>query len=93
MLNGFEVHMADFRGFGYSGGPRFDLEFFGLQHDVVTVLKKVDPELPLFILGHSMGGLITTSFLLNNPHVNLAGVVQSAPLLGIPPGRDFNLGR
>lgn len=66
VLNGFEVHMADFTGFGYSGGTRFDLSFSQLQYDLVTVLKKVDPKLPLFLLGHSMGGCVTTSFLENN---------------------------
>ena len=34
---------------------------------------------PLFLLGHSMGALVTTSFLLKNPNLKIAGVILSAP--------------
>jgi len=36
----------------------------------------------VFLYGHSMGGMITTSFLINNPKLNVTGLILSAPLLG-----------
>lgn len=46
---------------------------------------QVSPDLPCFLLGHSMGGLTVNTFLANNPMIasKLSGVIYSAPLLGI----------
>ena len=52
-----------------------------LHFDVSTLLKQVNPKLPLFIYGHSMGGLTLASYLLNNLDLNISGVILSAPLL------------
>jgi len=49
--------------------------------DVTTLLKQANPKLPLFIYGHSMGGLTVTTYLLNNTDLNISGVILSAPLL------------
>jgi alpha-beta hydrolase superfamily lysophospholipase len=45
----------------------------------------VDPDLPCYLLGHSMGGLTVNTFLANNPAIasKLSGVIFSAPLFGI----------
>ncbi len=51
------------------------------MEDIATLLKLVNPDLPLFIYGHSMGGLSVTSFLTNNPNLNISGAILSAPLL------------
>lgn len=51
------------------------------HHEISAVLKEVNPVLPLFIYGHSMGGLTLATYLTNNPRLNIAGVVLSAPLL------------
>ena len=44
------------------------------------------PDLPLFLMGHSMGCLALNSYLALNPAVadNVAGVIYSAPFFGIP---------
>lgn len=52
--------------------------------DISFLLKMMDPNKPLFIYGHSMGGLTVASFLTNNPHLNIAGSILSAPLLAMP---------
>jgi len=51
------------------------------QKDVAILLEQVNPKLPLFIYSHSMGGLTIASLLSNNPHLNIAGVMFSAPFL------------
>jgi len=47
------------------------------------LLKEFDKELPAFLFGHSMGSAIIISFLLNNPGVKVAGIIASAPPLGM----------
>lgn len=54
------------------------------------MLKQVRPDLPLYIYGHSMGGLTITSFLVNNPQLNIAGVILSAPMLGFNESINFD---
>ena len=84
VLNGYKVHTIDFRGYGWSTGVRGDATIIEFQKDVATVLSQVDPELPLFIYAHSMGCMIVNSFLINNPKLNISGVILSAPLTGAP---------
>ena len=52
------------------------------HYDVTALLKQANPNLPLFLYGHSMGGLTVLSYLLNNPDLNISGVILSAPFLG-----------
>lgn len=67
-LNGFDVHLVDLRGFGMTGGTRMaGWKISELHYDVIAMLKQVNPLLPLFIYGHSMGGLTVLSLLINNP--------------------------
>jgi alpha-beta hydrolase superfamily lysophospholipase len=51
------------------------------HYDVTALLRQCDPNLPLFIYGHSMGGLTVTTYLLNNTGLNISGAILSAPLL------------
>ena len=37
-----------------------------------------------------MGGLITSSFLINNPGLNISGAILVNPLVQIPKHRNFN---
>ena len=67
-MNGLDVHLIDLRGFGYSAGTRCGgNKILDYHHDVTTLLKTVNPTLPLFLYGHSMGGLTLITYLLNNP--------------------------
>jgi alpha-beta hydrolase superfamily lysophospholipase len=56
-------------------------------------LQQVNPDLPCFLFGHSMGGLTVNAYLGHNPDIakRLAGVIYSAPYLGAPEGQ-INLG-
>ena len=81
-LNGFDVHLIDLRGYGLAGGYRMiHNRIHDFQFDVTALLKQVNPKLPLFLYGHSMGGLTVATYLLNNLDLNISGVILSAPLL------------
>jgi lysophospholipase len=83
-MNGYKFEAIDMRGYGNSGGVRGEYTLVELQNDIVTLLKEVDADIPLFLMAHSMGCMITTSFLMNNPDLNISGVILQAPLTGPP---------
>lgn len=75
--------MIDLKGFGYSGGPRGAAEIRELENDVITLLKQAREDLPLFLYGHSMGGLTVIKLLLERPEINVSGCIITSPLLGL----------
>ena len=90
-LNNFDVHMIDLSGFGYSGGVRMaknSIQKF--QRDIIDSFSFFNPSIPLFLYAHSMGGLSMISFLINNPDLNVAGVLLSAPLLRLKKGEEVD---
>lgn len=81
-LNGIHVHLIDLTGFGYTSGVKMALNTMQVfMQDIGSIFPHVNPDLPCFIYGHSMGGLAIASFLMNNPGLNIAGAILSAPLL------------
>jgi alpha-beta hydrolase superfamily lysophospholipase len=65
---GLDVHAYDHRGFGASAGPRAHVERWGilledLQERVIS-LRAANPDLPLVLYGHSMGGLVAAGYVL-----------------------------
>lgn len=89
---GWAVVTGDLRGHGRSpdapgGGRVFVRRFTDYFLDVdalVAVARQRHPALPLFLLGHSMGGLITIGYVLRDP-AELAGAVISSPALDTHP--------
>jgi alpha-beta hydrolase superfamily lysophospholipase len=83
---GFAVYMLDHRGHGRSEGPRGHVDrFVDYVADLHALRVRVDGEhrgKPLFLLGHSMGGLIAAHYLLAHSS-GLAGAVLSSPALGL----------
>lgn len=88
------VFGPDHRGQGRSGGPPGHVESFeNYAADLLVVMRQgmerfgddVSPEkVPWFVFGHSMGGLITLTYLLDHEKaVPLRGVMLSAPLLAV----------
>lgn len=81
---GFVVHAVDIRGHGRSDGRRGHLNSFNEFLNDVDILvkesKKLFPELPRFIYGHSMGGNIVSNYILKRNH-NFNGAVISSPWL------------
>ena len=86
---GFVVFAQDMRGHGRSGGDRQRLdsmdELVADVHLEVTEAKKRNPGLPLFVFGHSLGGLISTTYAVKHGD-ELAGLVLSGPALKLLPG-------
>jgi acylglycerol lipase len=79
-LKGFEVHMIDLRSYGLSGGARCGHNLLEFQKDISLLLQQPRKDLPCFLWGHSMGGLLVTTLCINNPDLNLSGVIVSSPL-------------
>jgi alpha-beta hydrolase superfamily lysophospholipase len=80
------VHAYDQRGHGRSEGPRCHVDRFEQYLDdlalVLDAVRSEYPELPITLVGHSMGGLITLAFLaLRKPRV--ASAVTSGAALSI----------
>jgi len=83
--HGAYVFGPDHPGHGLSQGERLVIEDFdAVVNDVGNVVASVRcqyPDLPLYVVGHSMGGMIATRYVqLNSGEVR--GLVLSAPLLG-----------
>ena len=81
----FAVYALDHRGHGRSPGQRAYAnsmaEFRGDVHALVQLAANAHPGLPLFIMGHSLGGLITLDYILHHPE-GLRGAIVSAPAVG-----------
>lgn len=89
---GIAVAAADLRGFGRSPGVRGHInQWADYRTDALAILqgaRDLAPEAPLFLFGHSMGGLIVLEAALNasaDDLKDLRGVIASGPAL-IPAG-------
>lgn len=75
---GFAVHALDMRGRGKSTGKRFTVDDFarhaGDLWQMIGLAKQADPGLPLFLLGHSAGGVVACVYALDH-QAELAGLV------------------
>ena len=84
---GISVWVPDYRGHGQSGGKRGHVLNFvqyltDLRLTVELAKKEMPGEMPCFLLGHSMGGLIAIYFAQRYPEL-IDGVAASSPLLGM----------
>eukprot|EP00002_Diphylleia_rotans_P036457 TRINITY_DN802_c0_g1_i2.p1 TRINITY_DN802_c0_g1~~TRINITY_DN802_c0_g1_i2.p1 ORF type:complete len:297 (+),score=41.64 TRINITY_DN802_c0_g1_i2:77-967(+) len=81
---GYSVFSMDHQGHGRSEGTRTHVERFSdFVDDVFQAIELARPRFngsPLFIMGHSMGGAITTYSLIRNQSL-FKGAVISAPLI------------
>jgi len=83
---GAVVHAYDHRGHGRSQGPRCHIDRFEQFLDdlglVLDAARSDHPELPITLVGHSMGGLITLAFL-ETRKPRIASAVTSGPALAV----------
>jgi alpha-beta hydrolase superfamily lysophospholipase len=80
------VHAYDHRGHGHSDGDRGHVETFDQFLDDLTcfvgLIRDEHPGLPIVVIGHSMGGLILLTWLLErNPAIEAA--ITSGPALAV----------
>jgi alpha-beta hydrolase superfamily lysophospholipase len=79
--SGWRVHGFDLRGHGRSAGARgYIARFDEYLDDLGAVLERARPAAPapLFLLGHSLGGLIATAFVLDR-QARVDGLILSSP--------------
>ena len=83
---GYNIYAWDLRGHGRSEGKRgLALDFLDYCRDLKTFYRLVREKSggPLVMLGHSMGGLITTRALMESSDLKPAAVCLSAPAFGL----------
>ena len=88
VAHGIAVYSYDHRGHGQSPGPRVYVDSFDeYVDDLAIVFRNVREQtsgLPLFLMGHSLGGLIASLFVVNH-RPELHALILSSPALRIPP--------
>jgi alpha-beta hydrolase superfamily lysophospholipase len=88
---GYAVHALDHRGHGKSDGKRTYVKSYAdYQGDILQFRRLVEqqhPGLPLFVLGHSMGGNLALGHVLDHPD-GVRGMALSAPALA--PGTSLS---
>jgi lysophospholipase len=57
---------------------------------LIILIKKARASLPLFIYGHSLGGLVTIKLLLEKSNINVSGCIITSPLLGLAKNLNLN---
>lgn len=84
---GFQAALVDFRGHGQSDGRRWHVDAFAdYLHDVDAFVAKLSQDgvagEQLFLIGHSMGGLIAALWAASHGRL-LAGLVLSSPYFAL----------
>jgi acylglycerol lipase len=78
VADGLAVYAVDLRGRGNSDGERFYVEKFedyvSDVESVVAIVKSREPGLPLFMLGHSAGGVVSCLYALDH-QADLSGLI------------------
>lgn len=81
---GINVYTFDLRGHGQSEGQKVNIKNVDeYREDLENIYRSIPKAIPFFILGHSMGGLLVTDFLLYNQRNDVAGVILSGAALEI----------
>jgi len=89
-LNGFgySTYRYDHRGHGRSDGERGYLEDFNIFLDdtdrIVERVRTENPGLPVFMLGHSMGGYITAAYGVKYPGKLQGQILSGAAVIVLP---------
>ncbi len=84
---GFAVYAIDMRGRGQSDGKRFFVrhvdEHTADLHKMVRIAKDANPGLPVFLLGHSAGGVVACTYTLQHQE-ELAGLICESFAFQLP---------
>lgn len=79
--------VPDLRGFGRSGGKKACVRRFADFYKDLSALQswalRQHKDVPFFLLGHSFGGLISSSYLAFCRPPKISGLVLSSPIFGI----------
>jgi alpha-beta hydrolase superfamily lysophospholipase len=87
VMRGLAAYALDLRGRGQSEGERFYVEKFSdYVNDVarfVQIAKQREPGLPVFLLGHSAGGVVSCIYTLEH-QAELAGLICESFAFQVP---------
>jgi acylglycerol lipase len=85
--NGYVAYALDLRGRGRSDGERFYVEHVAdYVSDVaatIAIARSRHPGLPVFLLGHSAGGVVSSIYVLENPS-ELTGFICESFAFQVP---------
>lgn len=84
---GFAVYALDLRGRGRSEGPRFRIDDVGEYTAdlgaLIEIAREREPGLEVFLLGHSAGGVVSCTYLLDHPS-GIAGFICESFAFQVP---------
>jgi alpha-beta hydrolase superfamily lysophospholipase len=93
VAHGLAAYAIDLRGRGQSEGERFYVERFADYvsdvHALVTHARSREPGLPVFVLGHSAGGVVSCMYALEH-QADLTGLICESFAFKVP-APDFAL--
>ena len=93
VANGLAVYALDLRGRGKSDGERYYVQKFADYVDdvatFVTMSKAQEPGLPIFVLGHSAGGVVSCIYTLEH-QAEISGLICESFAHEVP-APDFAL--
>ena len=90
---GYALYGFDLPGHGRSSGKRLYVQRFSHYLDALDAyierVRQDQPQLPLFVLGHSVGGLIAAAYLggaerHEERQARLSGAILSSPAVSVP---------
>jgi acylglycerol lipase len=83
--SGFNFFTFDLRGHGKSEGERAYIYSFDQYTEDLDIFLKhfMQEDLPTFLMGHSMGSLISVKYLIQNKNSKIKGFISSAGALKI----------
>jgi len=91
--HGFAVYAPDLRGRGKSDGDRFFVQdvsdYVSDLAKLISLAKSREPGLPVFLLGHSAGGVVSCTYTLDH-QAELAGLICEDFAFQVP-APDFAL--
>jgi len=84
---GYSVFSYDRRGEGQSDGTKGHIQSIS-NHvaDLIEIKKQVDVKGKFFLMAHSLGGLVSLTYLLDHNPTDIDGVVLSSPFIKIDDG-------
>ena len=93
VASGFAVYALDLRGRGQSDGERFYVDkvsdYVSDLERLVDLAKSRQPDLPVYLLGHSAGGVVSCTYALDH-QAEIAGLVCESFAFQVP-APDFAL--
>ncbi len=85
--SGYSVYSYDRRGEGESDGTRGHIQSIDNHvNDLIKIKNMIDLKGKLLLMAHSLGGLVSMTYLLNNKPSDIDGVILSSPFIKIDDG-------